>query len=309
MSRKKQIMIVTAVWIGFLVAVAAVARMKSGLPRLTFLESGDAVAAEGCVDLVASPLAPTPQAGEAAVTSPPLPSSPDVMPEPPLAGELSAESTTSPIPPPPLDAKVARSAPSADLLPPVAPATVEPPVLETAAAKQPIREDNVWRGESLQAAPPRSPELALAHCLWSTVGKTKARPRTASAKNAGPFVGTFTATLDEQKGLVLPQKVSEQMGLPRHVYVTAGPEDCLWICNAAGLERLTATLAPDAGRLYFAQTTRLAVDRSGRLALPATLGPVACLHTDLVLLGVGDHFELWDVQRLQRYVDRRTTKK
>jgi DNA-binding transcriptional regulator/RsmH inhibitor MraZ len=29
----------------------------------------------------------------------------------------------------------------------------------------------------------------------------------------------------------------------------------------------------------------------------------------VVLIGVGDHFELWDAQRLQSYVDRKKTKK
>lgn len=106
----------------------------------------------------------------------------------------------------------------------------------------------------------------------------------------------------------MPQKASEQLGLPRHVYVTPGPDDCLWLCGAAALERVAATLNADARRMYFAQTARIAVDRGGRITLPESLGPVGCMRQDVVLLGVGDHFELWDAQHLQRYVDQKATK-
>jgi MraZ protein len=197
------------------------------------------------------------------------------------------------------------------LLPPVASTTAEPPALETMSAKPPAREDNVGRAEPMLAAPPRPlAESGLALCPWSSiVGKAKFRPRAANGKNAGPFVGTFFATLDDQKGLVLPQRASEQMGLPRHVYLTPGPEDCLWLCGAAALERVAAKLDANARRMYFAQTARVAVDRGGRIALPESLGPVGCLRQDVVLLGVGDHFELWDAQRLQHYVDQKAAKK
>jgi MraZ protein len=197
-------------------------------------------------------------------------------------------------------------------LPPVVPATAEPPLVETAAAKPQTREDNVWHGEPLPGAPPRPlADSSLALCRWSSVGgKVTTRPRQGTSKHAeGPFVGTFACTLDESKGLVLPQKASEQMGLPRYVYVTPGPDDCLWLCSAAALERVTDKFSADVGRLYYAQTARVAVDRGGRIALPESLGPLDCFCRDVVLLGAGDHFELWDAQRLQHYMEQMATKK
>src|SRR5262249_36406351 len=98
--------------------------------------------------------------------------------------------------------------------------------------------------------------------------------------------------------------VTEQMGQPRRLYLTPGPDECLWVCDARALARLTSRLAPAARRLYFAQTAQITVDRGGRIVLPEWLTPVAVLHQDVMLLGVGDHFELWDTQRLQRYLER-----
>jgi MraZ protein len=210
---------------------------------------------------------------------------------------------------------VAQTAPGADLMPPVSllpalQATAEPPTFETtsASAKPPEREDNTYSGPARLAAPPRAlAESSFALCLWSAVGgKVNQRTRRSVAHAEEPFVGTYLCTLDEQKCLVLPQKASEQMGLPRQVYVTPGPEGCLWISGAAGLERLTAKLGSDARRLYYAQTTRAAVDCAGRIVLPETAG---CFRRDVVLLGVGDHFELWDAERLERYVNRKAAKK
>jgi DNA-binding transcriptional regulator/RsmH inhibitor MraZ len=187
----------------------------------------------------------------------------------------------------------------------VTPSTVEPPLETTSAsAKPPEREDNTWSTPPRLVSPHATAELSVALCLWSSVGG-KVKMRVAKRRDEGPFVGTFCCSLDEDKSLVLPQKASEQMGLPRHVYVTPGPDECLWLCSAAALEKVTAKLTSDARRLYYAQTSRVAVDRTGRIVLPETLG---CARQNAVLIGSGDHFELWDAQRLQRYVDRKSAK-
>ncbi len=257
------------------------------------------------------------KAEETAVTPPIVPPPSALPPAPPPPAPTVAETATSAVPPPEPPSKVALDVPSADLLPPVRPESREPPMvtsesptLERASAKPPVREDNSSPGVPMQALPPRPlSDASLALCLWSTVGKAKPRTHRSANKNDEPFVGTYFCTLDSQKGLVLPQKASEQMGLPRRVYLTPGPDDCLWLCNAAALERLTDKLDTDARRLYYAQTVRVAIDASGRITLPETLGPVGCLRQDLVLLGAGDHFELWDAQRLQRYVDQKAGKR
>jgi MraZ protein len=307
-NRRTQIIVAAVVWLISLLGVASAARMHSKSPYLMVQDNGQSGTKSTGEEECEEPSAMVPQIREAAVTPPiPLPM-PIGPPEPPVIGPPVGNSAPSTVLAPlPVDT-VARSAPSAGLLRPMA--TVEPPLLETASARRPTREDNVGRPEPLQAAPPRPfSDPALALCLWSSAGgKAKSRTRVAAGMDVGPFVGTFQVTLDEHKSFILPHEAGEQMGLPRFVYATPGPDDCVWLCSAAALEKLTKALEPNARRLYYAQTSRVAVDRSGRIVLPDCLSFVACMGPDITLIGVGDHFELWYSQRLRRLVDPREEK-
>jgi MraZ protein len=125
------------------------------------------------------------------------------------------------------------------------------------------------------------------------------------------LTGTHPRTLDDKKRLALPKRVREQLNEPQTLYVTPGPDACLWVFTQEGLEGLAARLdqAPAADaearvfrRLYFAQTEAVDVDRSGRVLIPERLVQFAGLKHDVVLLGVRDHLELWDGERWQNYL-------
>src|SRR5438552_15215565 len=125
------------------------------------------------------------------------------------------------------------------------------------------------------------------------------------------LTGTHPRSLDDKKRLALPRRVREQLGDPETLFVTPGPDQCLWLYTQAELEQLAAKLdqapATDAEarvfrRLYFAQTEAVDVDSSGRILIPERLLQFAGLRHEVVLLGVRDHLELWDAQRWQRYV-------
>jgi MraZ protein len=126
------------------------------------------------------------------------------------------------------------------------------------------------------------------------------------------LTGTHPRTLDDKKRLALPKRVREQLGDPTTLFLTPGPDQCLWVYTQAGLERLADKLdqapATDAEvrvfrRLYFAQTEAVDVDRAGRVLLPDRLAQFAALGHEVVLIGVRDHLELWDAARWQQYLD------
>jgi MraZ protein len=125
------------------------------------------------------------------------------------------------------------------------------------------------------------------------------------------LTGTHPRTLDDKKRLALPKRVREQLSDPETLFVTPGPDQCLWLYTQDGLEQLAAKLdqapATDAEarvfrRLYFAQTEGVDVDGSGRILIPERLVQFAGLHHEVVLIGVRDHLELWDAQRWQQYL-------
>jgi len=125
------------------------------------------------------------------------------------------------------------------------------------------------------------------------------------------LTGTYPRTLDEKKRMALPKRVREQLGEPETLFVTPGPDQCLWVFTQQGLESLADKLdqapATDAEarvfrRLYFAQTEAVDVDRSGRVLVSERLVQFAGLQHDVVLIGVRDHLELWDAPRWQQYM-------
>jgi MraZ protein len=131
------------------------------------------------------------------------------------------------------------------------------------------------------------------------------------------LTGTHPRTLDDKKRLSLPKRVRELLQNPATLYVTPGPDGCLWVYTKEGLEQLAAKLdqtpATNAEarvfrRLYFAQIEAVDVDRTGRILIPDRLAQFAGLQHEAVLIGVLDHLELWDAQRWQQYYDQNASR-
>jgi MraZ protein len=125
------------------------------------------------------------------------------------------------------------------------------------------------------------------------------------------LTGTQARTLDDKKRVALPKRVRDQLGEPKTLFVTPGPDQCLWLYTQAGLEELAAKLdqtpATDAEarvfrRLYFAQTEAVDLDKAGRILIPDRLLQFAGMQHEVVLIGVRDHLELWDGERWQQYL-------
>src|ERR1700730_4799419 len=97
------------------------------------------------------------------------------------------------------------------------------------------------------------------------------------------LTGPHPRTLDDKKRLGLPRRIREQLGEPKTLFVTPGPDQCLWLYSQDGLEKLAEKLdqspATDAEvrvfrRLYFAQTEAVDMDKTGRILVPGRLAAV-----------------------------------
>jgi MraZ protein len=124
------------------------------------------------------------------------------------------------------------------------------------------------------------------------------------------LTGTHARVLDEKKRLALPKRIREQFGEAQELFVTPGPDQCLWIFTQGSLEKLSERLdkssATDADarvfrRLFFSRTEAVDIDGSGRILIPEGLATLGNLQRDVVLIGVQHHLELWDNQRWQQY--------
>ncbi len=135
------------------------------------------------------------------------------------------------------------------------------------------------------------------------------------AKVVLPLTGTFPCNLDDKKMMTLPRAIRDQLGGSDTVLISPGPDKCLWLTNQAHLERLAHRLEQSPAReadvrvfkrLYFAQTEKTALTADGRVAVSERLAQFAGLHQEVVLVGIDDHFELWDAGRWRQYTQQKS---
>jgi len=53
------------------------------------------------------------------------------------------------------------------------------------------------------------------------------------------------------------------------------------------------------------ETEKLSVNADGRVGIPDRLASFAGLHQELVLVGIDDHFEVWDAGRWRQYTQQK----
>ena len=125
----------------------------------------------------------------------------------------------------------------------------------------------------------------------------------------GKFFGTYSRTLDEKKRLQIPSKLVKEM--PHSFYVLRGFEGCLSIYEEAEFNALMSKLeslsylnetARNYIRLSSASVQELDVDSHGRITLSTELAMTYKISNDVVLIGVLDHFELWDKAAYEAYL-------
>ena len=138
------------------------------------------------------------------------------------------------------------------------------------------------------------------------------RPKTAPAKprTVMALTGTYPCNIDDKRSITLPRAVREQFADADQLLVSPGPDQCLWLTDPAHQERLAERLEHSPAReidvrvfkrLYYAQTEKVMVGPDGRVAISDRLTQFAGLSQEVVLVGIDDHFEIWDAARWKQY--------
>jgi MraZ protein len=137
----------------------------------------------------------------------------------------------------------------------------------------------------------------------------------ATPKKALPLTGTFPCTIDDKHVLTLPRALRDQLGNCDTILVTPGPDQCLWITNPCHLERMAERLEQSPAkemdvrvfkRLYYAQTEKAVLGSDGKLSISDKLATFAGLRQDVVLVGIDEHFELWDAAKWRTYTQQKS---
>lgn len=113
------------------------------------------------------------------------------------------------------------------------------------------------------------------------------------------FLGQFQMKFTGLGRIALPKSLREEIK-GRKIVLKMG-EECLegypwWYWESTLKEERIL----DERRLIFSSSFSAELDHQGRLIIPAALLELAKLSSEVVIIGVGDHFEIWDQSRWQK---------
>lgn len=125
------------------------------------------------------------------------------------------------------------------------------------------------------------------------------------------LLGTHTPKLDEKGRVILPAKFREAFG--SGLVITRGQDDCLLVFSAAEFKNradaisqapLTNQAARNYIRVFMSGAHAETPDKQGRVTVPAVLREYASLTRELVVIGVGNHAEIWDAKTWNEFLSK-----
>lgn len=122
------------------------------------------------------------------------------------------------------------------------------------------------------------------------------------------YFGSFVHNLDDKGRLMIPRKMREELGYK--VYIMKGFDGSLSLYNEERYQKLIEEYTKlsfnqqkvrDYLRLQFASTYEMEVDKLGRVQLPTALLTKYNISKEVLVLGIGDHIEVWDKAKYEEY--------
>ncbi len=124
------------------------------------------------------------------------------------------------------------------------------------------------------------------------------------------FLGEYQHVLDERGRLSLPKKIRGELD-SFEVVLTRGFEPCVfgyqkstWLSEAN--KQLEIPIFEEKGRnlrrYVFSGAVAAEIDKLGRVLLPTNLKEYAGIKDEVVVIGAGDHFEIWNKETWKEYL-------
>jgi len=116
------------------------------------------------------------------------------------------------------------------------------------------------------------------------------------------FLGEYQPNITEGNRIALPKKLREQV-VGEEVVLSKGFEKCVFLYDKADWEKewekqidnpITDAKTRQLKRYVFSGAVSAVLDDQGRVVVPQALRSYAGLEKEVVVIGAGDHMELWD---------------
>ena len=124
------------------------------------------------------------------------------------------------------------------------------------------------------------------------------------------YFGYFEHHLDDKGRLLLPRKIKEELKEETLLYVLKGFEGCLAVYSKSEFDKLCEECnrvsfnkknSRDYLRAMLSSVIELNIDKVGRIQLPSLTLSKFKISKDVAVIGVRDHFEIWDLPAYQKY--------
>ena len=118
------------------------------------------------------------------------------------------------------------------------------------------------------------------------------------------FIGEYNHTIDAKGRLIVPAKYRDNLG--ERFYVTKGFDDCLFVYAEEDFNILQEKIralplsnkeSRTISRFFLGSAQEGELDKQGRILISGPLREHADLIKDVVLVGVGNHIEIWSKDR------------
>lgn len=123
------------------------------------------------------------------------------------------------------------------------------------------------------------------------------------------FFGEYTISVTDGARIVIPKKIREN--LKGNIFVlTKGFDECLSGYDKDDWQKRTQELLNvsllnkeniEKKRLVFAGAAYVNIDDQGRFVIPKALLEFIKVSNNVSIIGVGDHFEIWNTSKWQEY--------
>ncbi len=138
----------------------------------------------------------------------------------------------------------------------------------------------------------------------------KLGPNGEKWEKVGPvaFTGTFDRTIDDKHRIAIPKAMRDEFitGDNKRIYAAPGNDKCIAVYSEKSFEEYAEKLKQLSSarsevrnflRIFYSQAEGVEPDKQGRIRLPGRLVSFARLESQVVLVGVRDHAEIWEKSR------------
>lgn len=117
------------------------------------------------------------------------------------------------------------------------------------------------------------------------------------------FLGEYKTKFSGKGRIILPSKMREELKGAKVIILSRGFEECIWGFSPIDFEKeasrqlevsATEERARMLRRYLFSASAPVELDAQGRFVIPSALLMYAKVGSEIVIIGAGDHFEIWN---------------